>query len=168
MVKYDKAFVAERIQTKVNELRAKGVLNDGVVYLVMMNGGVWFAVHVFDCMENVNAPVYFVKGHSYQGSQQGVFEWDYFEVPDLAGRDVVVLDDICDSGNTSRAVLAKLQEYHPRSVRFFTLLCRSCTNTEGLVLDTCIVDDTKDFFYGCGLDSHDSFDRFHPYIGICE
>ncbi|MCQ2325753.1 MAG: hypothetical protein MJZ58_06140, partial [Paludibacteraceae bacterium] len=62
MVKYDKAFVAERIQTKVNELRANGVLNDGVVYLVMMNGGVWFAVHVFDCMENVNAPVYFVKG----------------------------------------------------------------------------------------------------------
>lgn len=168
MVKYDKAFVLERIQTKVAELQSKRILNDGVVYLVMMNGGVWFATHVFDALGDVNNEVHFVKAHSYQGSQQGTCEWDYFQVPDLAGRDVVVLDDICDTGNTSRAILTKLQAYNPRSVRFFTLLSRTCTNTNGLVLDTCIIDDSKDFFYGCGLDSHDSYDRFHPYIGICD
>ena len=168
MVKYDSAFVMERIQTTVNDLKQKGILNDDVIYVVMMNGGVWFAVHLFDCLESIHNQVYFVKAHSYQDAQQNELVWDYFNLPDIEGKDIVVLDDICDTGNTSRAILRKLEQSHPHSVRFVTLLTRTSTDTTGLDLTSCIVDDSKDFFYGCGLDSHGNHDRFCSFIGICK
>ena len=167
MVKYEAAFVSERLRTKVKELQTRGVLNDRVVYIVMMNGGVWFAIHVFDCMPDMHNQVYFMKGHSYNGIIRERLIWDYFDIPSLEGRDVVVLDDICDTGNTSRAILKQLQRRKVNSVHFFTLLSRTTTDTSGLVLDSCIVDDSDDFFYGCGLDSQGSSDRMHPYIGVC-
>lgn len=167
MVKYSAAQVAEALKAKVSELQTKGVLNDSVVYVVMMNGGVWFATHVFDCMPDMKNEVYFMKGHSYNGFIRERLIWDYFDIPNLEGRDVVVLDDICDTGNTSRAILKQLQHRKAESIRFFTLLSRTSTDTTGLVLDSCIVDDSDDFFYGCGLDSCGNADRFHPYIGVC-
>ena len=167
MVKYEAAFVSERLKQTVKELQTRGVLNDSVVYVVMMNGGVWFAMHVFDCMPDMRNQVYFMKGHSYNGIIRERLIWDYFDIPSLEGRDVVVLDDICDTGNTSRAILKMLQRRKAKSVHFFTLLSRTTTDTSGLVLDSCIVDDSDDFFYGCGLDSQGSCDRMHPYIGVC-
>ena len=165
MVKYDTAFLTERIQSTARDLQQRGIINENVIFIVVMNGGVWFAVHFLDCLDLPNQ-VFFVKLHSYQGSQQSALVWDYCDLPDLTNRDVIVLDDICDSGTTSRALLDKLEEFHPQSVRFVTLLQRTSTDATGLDLTSCIVDDSKDFFYGCGLDAHDGFDRFHPYVAI--
>ncbi len=164
-VKYSASFVRERIAQTVSELRATGVINDRVVFLVMLNGGVWFALHAFDCIPEMPNEVYMLKGHSYSGKQRGTFYWDYFPDLNLKEREVLVLDDICDSGATVNTLYHFLQPKAAK-VSFFTLLKRSFAVVEdGIELYTCIEDDSHDFFVGCGLDDNGLY-RMLPYVGV--
>ncbi len=86
-------------------------------------------------------------------------------VPDLKGRDVVILDDIFDTGNTMVGMFAAVQEFAPSSVRSAVLLWkteRSCVDLEPDYFCFKIPDE---FVVGYGLDYNDEF-RHLPYIGI--
>lgn len=160
-------MVRKSIQTKVAELREEGIINDSTVFLVMLNGGVWFASHVFDEIPDMMNEVYYIKGHSYHGQSHGELVWDYLPKMDISNRQVLVLDDICDTGNTTSAIYEALRPM-AREVLFFTLLRRStCHIREGLTLYSCIEDDSEDFFVGCGLDDYDRA-RMLPFVGVVE
>lgn len=164
-IKYSADYIREKIATKVAELQRQGVLNKDAVYLVMLNGGVWFASHVFDCMPDMPNEVYFLKGHSYNGKSRGEIVWDYFPKMDLQGREVVVFDDICDSGNTVRAIHAAIKKDVKR-LTFFTLLQRAgSVLSDDITLHSCIFDESKDFFAGCGLDDNARL-RMLPYVVV--
>src|SRR4030095_9949505 len=63
---------------------------------------------------------------SYHGKTQtsGDVIFKQLAVPDVAGRDVLVLDDILDTGHTLAAVREKLETAKPRSVRICVLLSK--------------------------------------------
>lgn len=165
-VKYTAAQVSEAMDKAVTRLQTEGVLTQDAVFIVLMNGGTWFASHVFDRLGEPQNEVYYVKLHSYEGTCSGSIHWDYLPEMHLAGRDVVVLDDICDTGKTDTAFYQYLQTCNPRSVCFFTLLKRTTTRLpEEIVLHACIADDSADFFVGCGLDDNGR-GRLLPYIGV--
>ena len=124
-VKYTASQVAAAITKAVSSLQAEGILAQDTVYIVLMNGGTWFASHVFDRLEEPHNEVYYVKLHSYEGTNSGTIHWDYLPEMDLEGRNVVVLDDICDTGKTDTAFYQYLQTCRPSSVTFFTLLKRT-------------------------------------------
>ena len=126
-VKYTASQVAAAISKAVSSLQAEGILAQDTVYIVLMNGGTWFASHVFDRLEEPHNEVYYVKLHSYEGTNSGTIHWDYLPEMDLEGRNVVVLDDICDTGKTDTAFYQYLQTCRPSSVTFFTLLKRTTT-----------------------------------------
>ena len=167
-VKYTAGQVTEAMDKTVSRLRSEGVLTSETIYIVLMNGGTWFASHVFDRLGEPENAVYYVKLHSYEGQNSGTIHWDYLPEMDLAGRDVVVLDDICDTGNTDKALYANLQSYQPKSVTFFTLLKRTTTTLPSEIqLYSCITDDSADFFVGCGLDDN-GHGRLLPYVGVVD
>lgn len=166
-VKYSQSFVAEHIAATVRDLLEQGVINEQTVFLVMLNGGVWFAGHVFDNIPDMLNEVYFIKGHSYNGTSHGELVWDYMPSVNLENRQVVVLDDICDSGNTTTAIYKALRPLTSQ-ITFVTLLRRSTANLpEDICLHSCINDDSDDFFVGCGLDDYDH-GRMLPFVGIVE
>ncbi len=167
-VKYTASQVAAAISKAVSSLQAEGILAQDTVYIVLMNGGTWFASHVFDRLEEPHNEVYYVKLHSYEGTNSGTIHWDYLPEMKLTGRNMVVLDDICDTGKTDAAFYQYLQTCSPRSVCFFTLLKRTTTRLpEEIPLYACIEDNSADFFVGCGLDDN-AHGRLLPYIGIVE
>jgi hypoxanthine phosphoribosyltransferase len=167
-VKYTASQVAAAITKAVSSLQAEGILAQDTVYIVLMNGGTWFASHVFDRLEEPHNEVYYVKLHSYEGTNSGTIHWDYLPEMNLEGRNVVVLDDICDTGKTDTAFYQYLQTCRPSSVTFFTLLKRTTTRLpEDIPLYACIEDNSADFFVGCGLDDN-AHGRLLPYIGIVE
>ena len=167
-VKYTASQVAAAITKAVSSLQAEGILAQDTVYIVLMNGGTWFASHVFDRLEEPHNEVYYVKLHSYEGTNSGTIHWDYLPEMDLEGRNVVVLDDICDTGKTDTAFYQYLQTCQPSSVTFFTLLKRTTTRLpEDIPLYACIEDNSADFFVGCGLDDN-AHGRLLPYIGIVD
>ncbi|MCQ2348835.1 MAG: hypothetical protein MJZ65_06615 [Paludibacteraceae bacterium] len=165
-VKYSKAHVAAAIRKMAHKLKNEQIVNDNTIYLVMLNGGVWFAMKLFEQMGNMDNEVYFIKGHSYDGTNRQTFTWDYMPEIDLAGRDVVVIDDICDSGETLKQVYMQLKD-QVHSVTMVTLMLRTPRALDAAIpLYTCIEDGSSKFFVGCGLDNR-HHGRLLEYVGVC-
>ena len=83
----------------------------------------------------------------------------------IEGRDIIVVEDILDSGNTLSYLFRLLQARHPASVRLCTLLDKPSRRTKPITADYTgfTVDDL--FVVGYGLDYAEKY-RNLPYIGI--
>ncbi len=168
-VKYSEAEVLTAIHSTAKALQQNGIINDQTVYVVLLNGGVWFASHLFDCIGETANEVYYVKCHSYEGAERRELVWDYIPKMDLKGKQVLICDDICDSGQTATEAVRYLKnELQAADVQVVTLLSRTSTRLpDDIGLTSSIIDPSDDFFVGCGLDdNHRS--RMLPYIGIIE
>ena len=83
----------------------------------------------------------------------------------IEGRDIIVVEDILDSGNTLSYLFQLLQARHPASVRLCTLLDKPSRRTKPITADYTgfSVDDL--FVVGYGLDYAEKY-RNLPYIGV--
>ncbi len=162
-VKYSKETVAAAIDRLAGKIKVK----DNTVFLVLMNGGVWFAHELISRFHELPVRVEYARVSSYKGKEQSVLNISYIPDIDWKGKDIIVLDDICDTGNTMNHVYVWLQEQEPESVRLVTLLSRKGRYrlNEGIELMSAIEDDSDDFFVGCGLDDN-GYARNLPYVGI--
>ena len=84
---------------------------------------------------------------------------------DIAGRHVVILEDILDSGRTLKFVKELLEQRHPASVRICTLLDKPAGRTVELEADYVCFTIPKAFVVGFGLD-YDDYYRNLPYVGV--
>lgn len=86
------------------------------------------------------------------------------DVP-LEGRDVLLVEDIIDSGLTLSYLVELLKDRHPRSIRIVTLLNKPARRSVDLQPDYCCFDVPDEFVVGYGLD-YDELYRNLPYIGV--
>ena len=85
-------------------------------------------------------------------------------VGDVTGRDVLILDDILDSGRTLRHVRETLTALRPASIRTAVLL-RKPGRASGEHADFVGFDIEDSFVVGYGLDYNDFYRNF-PHIGV--
>ncbi len=84
---------------------------------------------------------------------------------DIAGRDVVIVEDIVDSGNTLYALKNLLLERNPSSLRIVTLLDKPERRVTPMQPDFTgfVIED--EFVIGYGLDYAEEY-RNLPYVGV--
>ena len=63
-----------------------------------------------------------VQASSYEGTERGELTINSDLMPDIQGRDVLLVDDILDSGHTLRNLITLTQQLGPKSVRSAVLL----------------------------------------------
>ena len=78
-------------------------------------------------------------------------------VPDLKGRDVVILDDIFDTGNTMVGLYAAVQSFEPASIQSAVLLWKTARTVVDLKPDHFCFQIPDEFVVGYGLDYNDEF-----------
>ena len=83
----------------------------------------------------------------------------------IEGRDVIVIEDILDSGNTLSHLLQLLQQRNPASVRLCTLLDKPSRRVKEVELNYCGFSIPDYFVVGYGLDYAEKY-RNLPYIGV--
>lgn len=94
------------------------------VFIGVLNGCFLFMA---DLMKEIDiaAEICFIKLASYEGDQQ---KGDIQEIiglcVDIKGRDVIIVEDIVDTGNTLNYLLQKIEEQQPASVAICTLLLK--------------------------------------------
>ena len=72
---------------------------------------------------DIDAEISFIRLKSYEGtSTTGVVKQVLGLSENLEGRDVIVVEDIIDTGNTIKKLVADLKEKNPASIRIATLL----------------------------------------------
>ncbi|HEY2569789.1 MAG TPA: hypoxanthine phosphoribosyltransferase [Candidatus Udaeobacter sp.] len=86
-------------------------------------------------------------------------------LPGLANRDILIVDDILDSGHTLAAVREALQAMKPRSIQICVLLNKKKQRTREVDPDYVGFEIEDEFVVGYGLDFREHY-RNLPYIGV--
>ncbi len=105
---------------------------------------------------------------SYHGGtvSSGTVDFHQRRLPEVAGRDVVVLDDILDSGRTLAAVMERIgAECGPRSLRSAVLLSKRGGRAVPIEADYRGFEIGDEFVVGYGLDYRGEY-RNLPMIGV--
>lgn len=83
----------------------------------------------------------------------------------IEGRDVLVVEDILDTGNTLHYLFQVLQARHPASLKLAVLLDKPSRRTKPISADYVGFTVPDEFVVGYGLD-YDELYRNLPYIGV--
>jgi len=104
---------------------------------------------------------------SYHGKTQtsGEVIFKHVSLPDVTDRDVLILDDILDTGHTLAAVRRKLETAKPRSIRVCVLLSKRKERARDVDADYIGFEIDDEFVVGYGLDFMERY-RNLPYIGV--
>ena len=104
---------------------------------------------------------------SYHGKTQtsGEVSFQDLSVPDVVGHDVLILDDVLDTGRTLEAVRKKLETARPRSIQACVLLSKRKQRARNIDVDYIGFEIDDEFIVGYGLDFMERY-RNLPYIGV--
>lgn len=104
---------------------------------------------------------------SYHGGTKSVGDLVFRQVslPDVAGRHILILDDILDSGVTLSTIRQKLEMAGPLSVRICVLLEKKRSRTRAVEPDYVGFEIADEFVVGYGLDYMERY-RNLPCIGV--
>lgn len=83
----------------------------------------------------------------------------------IEGKDMIVVEDILDSGNTLHYLFQILQARHPASIRLCTLLDKPARRAKPIKADYVGFEVPDQFVVGYGLDYDEKY-RNLPYIGV--
>ena len=157
---------ANAIQTRIQELAdqiSRDYAGTRPLFLSILNGSFLFTADLIRGLR-IDPEISFIKLASYQGmrSTGSVTTAIGLEV-DLTGRDVILLEDIVDTGNTLAKFIPHLQQQQPRSVRIATLLHKADATQHPLTLDYVGFVIPNKFVVGYGLD-YDGWGRQYNAI----
>ena len=108
-----------------------------------------------------------VQASSYVGTARGELTINNQLMPDIAGRDVLLIDDIFDTGHTLEKVVQSMSDFKPASVRSAVLLKKTGRQEVGYHPDFVAFDIPDNFVVGYGLDYNDEY-RNLPYLAVLE
>jgi hypoxanthine phosphoribosyltransferase len=110
-----------------------------------------------------------VQASSYRGAttRPGELIIDTGLLPDIRGRNVLIVDDIFDTGNTMKKLIAALQCREPASVRTVALLIKEGRSEVEMKPDFYCFQIPDVFVIGYGLDYNDDY-RHLPFIGALD
>ena len=126
------------------------------VMVCVLNGAFIFFADLI--RELGNCEIDFIRAKSYDGVTQGELRiTKYPEIP-LYNKDIFIVDDIYDSGNTMSFIIKKLQIDQPKSITPVVLFKRYSSDTpKNLIYGHLIKDEA--FLYGYGLDGENGMYR---------
>ena len=136
-----------------------------LVMVSVFNGTVFFLP---DLIRNICLPLRldFIGVSSYGvGTRSGKLRFTKELRLDVAGRDVLVVDDILDTGNTLSAVVGKMQKLSPRSLQTCVLLDKPERREAKIEADYVGFTIPNLFVVGYGLDYAEKY-RNLPFIGV--
>ncbi len=128
-------------------------------------------VLVADLIRRLDLPlrVGLIQTRSYRGSdtRPGRLEINDSMLLDIKGRDVLLVDDIFDTGRTLAALVEQIKTLGPRSVRSVVLLVKQGRQEVVTRPDHVAFEIPDAFVVGYGLDYQDAF-RHLPYLAMLE
>jgi hypoxanthine phosphoribosyltransferase len=136
------------------------------VLVNILKGAFVFLADLSRCL-SIPHEVDFMAISSYHGGTQstGVVKIEKDLKTDVTGRDVLVVEDIVDTGLTINYLMDMLQTRAPRSLRVCTLLDKVPARTKPVTLAYTGFEIPNEFVIGYGLDYDEKF-RNLPFIGV--
>ena len=160
-------FSNEQILEKCEELGAqisKDYEGKQPILLGLLKGSVPFMAEISKCI-TVDLTFDFMHVSSYVGTHSGQLNIKKDMEQDVAGKDVLIVEDIIDTGNTLYYVKHMLLERGAKSVKIVTLLDKAESRKIDIEADYVGFIMPNAFAVGYGLDYSEKY-RNLPYVGV--
>ncbi len=154
--KYFRPFLSEeKIQEKIQELADTINLDyqqKTPLFIAILNGSFMFAADLFKNL-SITAEICFIKLASYKGTKSSgqVITAIGLDV-DITGRDIIIVEDIIDSGKTMHEFLPQLLNQQPASLKIAVLLHKPKAIVYPVDIEYCCFSISDKFVVGYGLD----------------
>ncbi len=133
------------------------------LFISILNGSFMFTADLFKHID-FTCEVTFLKLTSYKGTSTTGSVRQLIGVNEsIEGRDVIVLEDIVDTGITIEQILGQLKSFEPASVKVASLLFKPEAYQKDFKIDYIGMEIPNDFIVGYGLD-YDGLGRNFPDI----
>lgn len=149
--------------TKVADQMNEDLKDKNPLFIIVLNGAFMFASDLLKKI-HIDCEITFVKLSSYIGTKSSHVVRELIGLDkSLAGRHVIVVEDIIDTGITMDNTLPKLKQMEASSVQMATLLFKPHAFQKDFPIDYIGIEIANDFIVGYGLD-YDGLGRNLPDI----
>ena len=158
--------IARRVKTLAREIE-RDFRGRELVVISLLNGTVMFLA---DLIRHLNLPLRldFMGVSSYgKGTESGDLVFTKELRLDVRGRDVLLVDDILDTGKTLSRVLPKIRALQPRRLKTCVLLDKPARRVENIRADYTGFAIPDFFVVGYGLDFAERY-RSLPFVGVLQ
>ena len=144
--------IATQVRRVTGEIR-EDLEGKSPLFLCVLNGAFMFAADLIREIGINDSRINFVRYASYEGtSSTGKIKEIMGLTEDIEGLDVVIIEDIVDTGLTASMMVADLKKRNPRSIMFATLLHKPESSKTGFKPDYVAFSIPPKFIIGYGLD----------------
>lgn len=151
--------------TKIAQQINKDFKKKKLVVVSVLTGSVVFCSDIIRNL-NVDFELDFIRVASYKGKKSsGKIKFLCDTVIDIKGKDVLLVEDICDSGRTLSYIKDLFIKRKANSVKICTLINKKVEKFENIKIDYFGFEIDNEFVVGYGLD-YDGKYRGLPYIGV--
>ena len=166
----DKRFEISISETEIAAIAysvANAINNSGIknpLCIAVMNGAFLFAADLMRKITIPNTEISFIKLSSYEGVESTGKVSELIGIEgNISGRNIVVLEDIVDTGITLDKIITLLKKENVADIKIATLLFKPDAYTKDIHIDFIGKSIPNDFVVGYGLD-YDEVGRNLPHI----
>ncbi|MCI8341929.1 MAG: hypoxanthine phosphoribosyltransferase [Firmicutes bacterium] len=167
--KIDVLISKEEIDAKINSVASaieKDYEGRDIHFVCVLKGGVVFMTDLARCLKN-KVYMNFMDVSSYGNSTESSGNLKILMDLDepIAGKDVMIVEDIVDSGRTLSMLKELLLSRNPNSLKICTLLNKPSRRVADVDIDYTCFEISDEFVVGYGLDYAQKY-RNLDYVGI--
>ena len=156
---HDKTFEIFITKTEISEIVhsiTESINNSGIqnpLFFAVMNGVFLFAADVMRNISIPNSEISFIKLSSYSGTKTtGKINKLIGISKDISARNIIILEDIIDTGITLEKIITLLQKENVADIKIATLLFKPKSYQTKIRIDYIGKEIPNDFVVGYGLD----------------
>lgn len=160
--------IAQKIQQAAKEIDAQ-YGDEELTLVIVMKGGICLGVDLMRQL-HLSTNIEYIKASSYgqHGSKRGELKIASLDHLDLKDKNVLVVDDIFDSGLTMEKIVSQLSEKQPKSLRSIVLLMKNVPHATTYRPDYVLFEIENKFVIGYGLDFKEKYRNLPGVYAINE
>ena len=157
----------EQIVTRLGKEIDRDYADKNLVIVCVLKGSVMFTIDLSKKLNTV-CEMEFVRTYSYGNGTESSGEVQMkidFDRPDIADCDILIIEDIVDSGNTLKFLVDHIKSKGPRSVKTCAFLDKPSRRKVDIDPDYVGQEIPDKFVFGYGLDLFEKY-RDLPYVAV--
>ena len=152
----------KRIEDLAKEIM-RDYKNEDLVFVGVLKGAAVFMIELAKKIKN-SVEFEFIQVESYQGTEStGKIKLKQDLIDKIEGRNIIIIEDIVDTGRTLEYLREYIKKHNPKSVKVCTLLSKPSRRIVELNIDYIGFSIPDEFVIGFGMD-YDQKYRNLPYI----
>ena len=157
-----------RLEKRLDEM-AKTIMQEykgkDIVFVGILKGAAFLMVELAKRIKN-NVRFEFIEVSSYEGTEStGKIKLSKDITSSIEGKDVIIVEDIIDTGMTLTYLKEHILQKNPKSLKICTLLSKPSKRVVELEVDYIGFSIGDEFIVGFGMDFNQDY-RNLPYIGV--